>query len=97
MNQELQRAVQERRVVSFSYEGQERVVQPHAYGEGSNGPLLRAYQTGGYSSTGNLPQWRLYKVDQMRQLTVGEQTFEIQAGYRRGDSVMRSFYAQADD
>ena len=45
MNQTIINAINNMEILSFTYKGNPRVVEPHAYGMGSDGDdLLRAYQ-----------------------------------------------------
>ena len=46
MNQTIINAINNMGILSFIYKGKPRVVEPHAYGMGSDGnDLLRAYQS----------------------------------------------------
>lgn len=73
---ELARAVRERRVVMFTYDGRPRVVEPHAYGLGGDGvPVMHGYQTGGESVSGGLPGWRTFRVAAITELRVGDDRF----------------------
>lgn len=48
-NLTLARAIVEKRVLKFTYDGQARVVEPHAYGRGVKGDdLLKGWQTNGF-------------------------------------------------
>jgi len=83
-------------ILSFTYKNNPRVVEPHAYGKGSDGnDLLRAYQVGGYSSSGRLPKWRLFEVSEIHNLsTTGEKFNGARPGYRRNDQIIDLIYAQ---
>jgi predicted DNA-binding transcriptional regulator YafY len=97
MNQQICDAIRERRLVQFYYEGHQRIVQPHAYGihKDTKNDVLRAYQIGGYSSSGNIPGWRLYKVSKISNIKITDKTFENPApGYRKNDSAMSYIYCQ---
>jgi hypothetical protein len=61
MNQQICNAIRERRLIRFYYDGYQRIVQPYAYGihKDTGNEVLRAYQVGGYSSSGDIPDWRL--------------------------------------
>ena len=53
MNQEIIEAIENQNIIEFYYDGEFRAVEPHCYGvttAGNEG--LRAFQIGGYSSTG---------------------------------------------
>lgn len=96
MNQTIINAINNMEVLSFTYKGNSRVVEPHAYGMGSDGDdLLRAYQVGGYSSSGRLPKWRLFEVNEIYNLSLISEKFkEARPDYHRNDKVMDRIYAQ---
>ena len=92
------KAIQERLLLSFDYEGLTRLVQPAAYGTTTDGrPSLRACQIGGASSSGTLPAWRLFKVSRMQNMAFsgvgGFSSFAL-PGYRRGDKALRVVFAE---
>jgi hypothetical protein len=62
MNKQIYAAIKERQLIWFYYEELQRIVRPYAYGihKDTGNEVLRAYQVGGYSSSGNIPGWRLY-------------------------------------
>ena len=86
----LQNAISERLLVTIDYFPGVRVIEPHALGIGSDGqPLLRAFQRSGVSLSGDVPNWKLFRVDRIRAAnTNGEQFATPRAGYRRGDRAM---------
>lgn len=58
-------AITNRSVLAFTYDDQERFVEPHAFGKTSKGDLvMRGFQTGGASSSLNFG-WKLFTVDKM--------------------------------
>ncbi len=72
----LARAIQNRRVLTFHYDGRPRVVEPHAYGRTSDGvPVLHGFQIGGESASGGLPGWRTFRAADITGLTIKEETF----------------------
>lgn len=97
MNQTIINAINNMGILSFIYKGKPRVVEPHAYGMGSDGnDLLRAYQVGGYSSSsGRLPKWRLFEVNEINNLSPIDEKFnEARPSYHRNDQIMVRIYAQ---
>lgn len=98
MNRTIINAINNMEILSFIYKGKgnPRVVEPHTYGMGSDGDdLLRAYQVGGYSSSGRLPKWRLFEVNKIDNLSsTGEKFNGARPNYRRDDQVMVRIYAQ---
>lgn len=89
-------AIQERKLLSFVYDGFERTVEPHTYGTDTKGHLaLRAYQVGGGSESGNYIGWKLFHVHDMHGMNVRPQTFPgPRPGYKRGDRAFVSIRAQ---
>ena len=77
MRDQLIAAIEQRRMVEFTYQGQLRRVQPAAYGVGGRKgkDTLHAYQLGGGSRRGHLPDWRNFHVEQITELTVMDQVF----------------------
>jgi len=97
MNQQICNAIRERRLIRFYYDGYERFVQPHAYGihKDTGNEVLRAYQVGGDSSSGDIPDWRLYIVNKISNVEVIDEVFENTApGYKRNDSSMSYIFCQ---
>lgn len=83
-------AIQNKLLVSCFYDGLPRVVEPHCLGRGDRGLLLRCYQTGGDSSKGGIPDWRLFLVTKIAQFRVLEEHFLQPApGYKRNDNAMK--------
>lgn len=69
-------AIAARRVLRFEYRGGLRTVEPHAHGRSSEGAeLLRAYQTFGYSASGDLPAWRTFRLEVIAALRVTDEPF----------------------
>jgi hypothetical protein len=94
MNQEIIDAIENQNVVEFYYEGDLRIVEPHCYGKTSAGNEgLRAYQVGGYSSSGKMG-WKMYDLGKADDITVTEEAFEVRSEYKRGDKGMSVIYAE---
>jgi hypothetical protein len=79
-------AINEKKLLKFSYEGMERIVEPHqlAFNE-ENNLALNAYWVRGYSKSGNtFDRWREYLVHLMTSVVILNEKFsEPRAGYRR--------------
>lgn len=77
MNQQtIERAIQQKSLIKFTYSGHPRVVEPHVLGF-SNGVLqFLGYQIEGSSSSGGaLPEWRRFDVNRITQLSIVDQKF----------------------
>jgi predicted DNA-binding transcriptional regulator YafY len=93
----LVRAIQEHRLVGFTYQGRERVVEPHLLGLHEAGePMLVAYQTAGTSRTGDVPGWRTFITTSMEDVTVLDQTFPgPRSDMRASAAPMLEIFARA--
>ena len=85
MREQLVSAIEQRRVVTFTYRGQPRRVQPAAFGVGGrhHRETLHGYQVGGGSERGGIPDWRNFNVAAIESLTVTDETFSTPPGYSR--------------
>jgi hypothetical protein len=81
----VQAAILERRVLSFTYEGDnrpERTGHPHALFLGPSGEtLVDIFQVAGYTSSGPLPAWRSFSVDKIVTARRLEGTYELAPGW----------------
>jgi len=84
-------AINERRTVRVYYDPGWRTVEPHALGYSKEGHLLlRAFQTEGASDSGEHINWKLFRLDRMREADTGNDNFnDPRPGYKRGDSAMK--------
>lgn len=90
-------AINGHHLVSFSYEGLERVVIPAAYGlnHRTGNELVRAYQVAGQDATRRIPAWSLFNAANVVGASLTGEHFEGHPpGYRRNDSAMDVIYAQ---
>lgn len=88
-------AIKNQNVIEFYYEGELRIVEPHCYGETTAGNEgLRAFQVGGYSSSGKLG-WKMYDIGKADDITNTGDSFDgPRPGYSRGDKGMSRIYAE---
>lgn len=94
MNQEIIDAIENQNVIEFYYDGELRIVEPHCYGKTTaSNEGLRAYQIGGYSSSGTMG-WKMYDLGKSDDIVVTEDTFEVRSNYKRGDKGMSFIYAE---
>ncbi len=93
---DISQAIAGRKLVTFSYDGYSRTVEPHTYGiDGKGHKAVRAYQVAGGSSSGEYRGWKLFHVSDMRGLTALAETFSsARPGYKRGDTAFSTIYAQ---
>lgn len=63
--------------IQFYYEDGMRIVEPFCYGLNNKGnEVLRAYQTGGYSKSGNPCGWRIYNIAKVSSITILNDRFD---------------------
>jgi WYL domain len=74
---QLTTAIEQRKIVTFTYEGLARRVQPAAFGVGNRKgkETLHGYQVGGESKRGGVPHWRNFHVDKITGLAVLDEVF----------------------
>jgi len=88
-------AIRNRQILTFTYSGLVRVVEPHAVGVSTTGnDVLRCYQTaGGHVSPGH--EWDFCILSRIRRLQpTGQQFTGSRPGYKRNDAHMRFIYEQ---
>lgn len=83
----LRQALAHRQVIRFTYDGLERLVEPHAFGVTSGLKLmLRGYQVAGDSTSGL--GWKLFDLGRAEDLELTEVNFITpRDGFRLGDSA----------
>jgi hypothetical protein len=88
-------AIRDRSVIEFSYDGGLRIVEPHCHGRNKNGTqVVRAFQTDGYSKSGNSSGWRLFDVDKIVGLRRTGASFASNGpGYNPNDANMSYVYS----
>ncbi len=89
-------AINNLQLISFTYDGYSRVVEPHTFGEDKKGhSFLRAYQVRGGSKSGQVPDWRFFHRDEMYGVSVLQETFAgPRSGYKRGDEAFDTIFCQ---
>ena len=98
MNSIIIDAIQNQKVLSFTYDGISRTVEPHAYGIAATGnELLRCFQVAGAhrNKTGTAHDWDLLIVSKIENLTQTGATFPgARPGYNKSDKAMARIYAE---
>lgn len=95
MRKEVIAAIENLNVIELQYEGELRILEPHCYGQTTAGNEgLRAYQTGGYSSTEKFG-WKMYDIGKSENIRITDQSFNgPRAGYKEGDKGISEIYAE---
>jgi hypothetical protein len=85
------RAIRERRLLTFDYNSQSRVVAPYCYGLSTrDAEVLRAVQVGGASSSGGFGFGKLWTLAQMKDVRLSGETFVANdPNYNPDDSAMK--------
>ena len=87
-------AIRSHNVIRFYYDGGSRTAEPFCHGASKPGnDLLRAYQTGGHSESGNPVKWKLFRVDKMSSITITDESFSAnRPDYNPNDPAMATVY-----
>ncbi|WP_444944109.1 hypothetical protein ACJJIK_02550 [Microbulbifer sp. ZKSA006] len=88
-------AINNRKEISFTYSGLNRIAQPAAVGLSTRGnEVLRCYQTeGGHITSGH--EWDLCYLSKISNLQLTGNTFAFNPpGYKRGDRGMQDIFAE---
>lgn len=89
------KAINEKRILQFSYQGHRRLVEPHTYGIDHLGhKALSAYQVGGTSTSGVLG-WKLFHTDKITSLSVLQDEFYSHRNkYVKCDTRMSTIFCE---
>jgi len=88
----IRQAIGTKRIVEFMYKGYPRIVELHIYGRKSGVSQVLAYQIGGGSSRGGLPEWRRFDLPAMHNLQVCDESFPGAREYHSGHSAWDETY-----
>jgi hypothetical protein len=90
MNTQICKAIKDKAIIQFDYHSETRIVEPHCHGVTSKGnEVLRGYQVGGGSVSGNPSPWRLFIVEDIINFKITDKTFdEPRPGYNPDDKGM---------
>ncbi len=75
-------SIRDKKLLKIHYRGgPERIVEPYVYGRDKYGLKLNAYQISGYSISGSIPEWRLFKVELINHIVVLDRKFVVRKTY----------------
>ncbi|WP_293942792.1 MULTISPECIES: hypothetical protein [unclassified Sphingobacterium] len=96
MKQTIIDAIKGQNLLEFSYNGHQRVVEPHTFGVSTKrNDSLSAYKVGGTSDKGVVPDWKLFTISKIVNLEKSDETFTgTRSGYTKNDSRMSKIYAE---
>lgn len=73
----VRQAIGMRLVLTFDYDGFERVVEPHVLGLRGGRLQVEGYQVAGGTRSGRLPGWRRFEAARMRAVRLGLVQFPV--------------------
>lgn len=90
MEETISKAIKSQKRLEIFYRGTKRIIEPHTFGLDKNdGIKLRAYQIGGFSESGNSEGWKLFKGEEITNITELSDYFQVRPGYNySGDSAI---------
>ena len=77
-------AIKEKKILSFSYSGLHRVIEPHIYGLNDGIAQLLGYQIRGSSNSGSVPDWRRFSLAMMQNLQILNEPFPGRRSFPSG-------------
>ncbi len=89
-------AIAKRRLLTFRYQGFERVVEPHLLGETRAGhDVLLAWFLRGYSESEGGAGWRSYRLSEMGSICLLDETFDrSRPGYNLNEESMLQIHCK---
>lgn len=92
----IKEAIENKKVIEFTYKNDLRIVEPFVLGVSSTGKVsLRAYQIGGFSTDSNNIGWKMFSVDNINNLRVKADSFiGMREHYNPNDSALNPIFAR---
>lgn len=91
MLEHLEIAIEGKRRIAFQYQGTQRIVEPHLVGINSKmNEALRAFQTNGESTSGNIQSWKMFLIKDIENIEILNEVFEIHPQFNAEDKQMKS-------
>lgn len=94
MNTEICKAIKNRNIIEFYYDGGIRIIEPYCYGihKNTGNEVLRAFQVEGYSESGILG-WKFFELKKISRINITNRQFKVQRQeYNPNDSDMTIIY-----
>lgn len=94
MEQRICDAIKARNVICFQYKGGIRTVEPYCYGiSTANNEILRGYQIGGHSGSGESLDWKRFTVNKISNLIITKGIFDgKRPKYNPNDKAMVTIF-----
>lgn len=94
MEDKILNAIENKNLVEFEYDGEIRIVEIYCYGLTTKGnEAVRAFQVGGYSSSGTFG-WKLYDLSKAENIIIRQEIFKIRNEYKKGDKSMIKIFSE---
>ena len=90
----IKQAILGRKQVHANYKGNSRQMCPHVIGWKNGKARALFYQFGGYSSSGNLPQWRCMDLDELTNVSVVAGPWHTGYGHSQAQTCVDEVDAQ---
>lgn len=89
-------ALKAKRRIEINYSGRDRVVEVHAAGyTRDEKPIMRVWQVGGGSASGDFSGWKLLRLDEITSSTMlGDKSDAPRPGYRKGDPAIKNILCE---
>lgn len=72
----INKAIKNKQVINFYYNNKPRTVEPYAIGKTSENKInLLSIQIGGVTSSGKLPDWRMFELNKIKNITIHKRKF----------------------
>ena len=95
MEKLLCRSIEERRILIINYKDEpERLIEPYIYGKDVNGLKLSAYQISGYSGSGTVPEWKLFKVELINHVKQLDWKFTVRKTYNPDFEIVTKVFCK---
>jgi hypothetical protein len=75
MEEKICKAIHEKKLLGFYYQGHYRIVEPHIYGISVGDRQLLGYQVAGKSANDKILSWRRFKLSEIHYLKVRSRKF----------------------
>lgn len=77
----IDKAIENKNVITFVYNGYYRTAEPHHYGILNEKKQLQAYQVKGGSKSGNPTGWKNFELDKIEKLFLSNATFKVRSDH----------------
>jgi hypothetical protein len=92
MNQDINDAIKNKKLIQFDYDSITRMVEPYCYGTTASGnEALRGYQTSGEKSK---MAWKLYDLTKASNIVATSDVFKPRKDYKAGDKIISTVINQ---